>query len=336
MLPGYPRIANSEPAATLPPAQARPALANWLFQPQQPLTARVLVNRIWQQHFGRGLVDTPSDFGLLGSEPSHPELLDWLACEFRAQGWSIKQLHRLIVTSATYRQASRASDGDKSWSMRLERDPANKWYSRASRRRLEGESLRDAMLASAGILASERGGPGVMPPLAEELLNTLLRDQWTTSKREADHYRRSIFVFARRNLRYPLFDAFDRPPADASCPVRIRSTTATQSLVLLNSEFSLLVARHLASAAWAHSPDTNSQVEFLYRRCFSRHPTQREVETLATFLARQRALLTAEARPAERLALPIDLPKDADHYAAAALVDACLALLNSSEFLYLD
>ena len=309
---------------------------DWLFCEEQSLAARVMVNRIWQHHFGSGLSHTPSDFGLMGSEPTHPELLDWLAVEFRTQGWSLKRLHRTIVCSATYRQTSRANGEDESWQSRLAADPENELYGRASRRRLEGETLRDAMLASAGLLAFDRGGPGVMPPLAEEVLNTLLKEQWTTSKRAEDHYRRSIYIFARRNLRYPLFDAFDRPTADASCPARNRSTTATQSLVLLNSEFSLLAARHLAGCAIAESTEPAHQIEYIYLRCFSRPPTAAEIATASHFLAKQRERLASETRPREKLALPPNLPESFDRYTAAALVDACLAMLNISEFLFID
>src|SRR6059058_3177498 len=143
----------------------------------------------------------------------------------------------MIVSSATYRQEVNASNATGT---------DHDLYSRYPRRRLEGEAIRDAMLSAAGLLTSERGGPGVMPPLPEELIGTLLKGQWTTSKREADHYKRSIYVFARRNLRLPIFEAFDRPDGNATCPLRNRSTTAPQSLLLFNSEFSLLAARHLA------------------------------------------------------------------------------------------
>ena len=204
------------------PRSPRTDLARWLTSPNHPLTSRVMVNRLWQHHFGKGIVESPSDFGLMGSPPSNPELLDWLANELMTTGWSLKKLHREIVCSATYRQASRKP------------------------RRLEGEAIRDAMLAASGQLDFRRGGPGVMPPLPEELTKTLLPNQWKASENPADAARRSIYIFARRNLRYPLFEAFDRPDPNASCPLRGRSTTAPQSLLLFNSEFSLSCAKHLA------------------------------------------------------------------------------------------
>jgi hypothetical protein len=252
-------------------------------------------------------------------------LLDYLAIELRERGWSLKRLHRTIATSATYRQESKAA---------AKQESADSLYGRFPRRRLEGESLRDAMLAVAGLLSSERGGPGVMPPLPEELVGTLLKGQWTKSKREADHYRRSIYLFARRNLRYPLFEAFDRPDANASCPLRNRSTIAPQSLVLFNSEFSLLVAKHLAGRILAE--DRAAQIDLLYQQTLSRSPRPAELSALTTFLEEQQARIVREQRPRDQLALPPDLPHEADAAAAAALVDACLALLNTSEFLYVD
>jgi hypothetical protein len=254
-------------------------------------------------------------------------LLDYLAIELRERDWSLKRLHRTIVTSATYRQESKAA---------AKQESLDSLYGRFPRRRLEGEALRDAMLAVAGLLSSERGGPGVMPPLPEELVGTLLKGQWTTSKREADHYRRSIYLFARRNLRYPLFEAFDRPDANASCPLRNRSTIAPQSLVLFNSEFSLLAARRLAGRILAETDDRASQIDLLYQQTLSRSPRPGELTTLTIFLEEQQARIARERRPRDQLALPPDLPHEADSAAAAALVDACLALLNTSEFLYVD
>jgi hypothetical protein len=212
----------------------------------------------------------------------------------------------------------------------------NALYGRFPRRRLEGEAIRDAMLAVAGLLSGERGGPGVMPPLPPELVGTLLKDQWKTSPREADHYRRSVYVFARRNLRYPIFEAFDRPDANASCPARNRSTTAPQSLVMLNSEFSLLAARHLAGRVLAESDDARRQVNLLYLNCFSRLPSPDEAQRLQAFLSAQHREIAATRRQRDQLVLPPRLSESVDPAAAAALVDATLALLNSSEFLYVD
>jgi hypothetical protein len=272
----------------------------------------------------------------MGDSPSHEELLDFLACELREHHWSLKHLHRLIVCSATYRQASNATTAEKSWKQSLAVDPNNELYSRFPRRRLEGEIVRDALLASAGLLSSERGGPGVMPPLPKELVDTLLKGHWTESPRQADHYRRSVYLFARRNLRYPLFEAFDRPDANASCPVRSRSTTAPQSLVLFNSELSLLAARCLAGRVLAAASDSQRQIEAIYLQALSRRPTEKEAAALAAFLTEQGQRLASERRSREKLALPIGCPENVEFYSAAALVDACLAILNANEFLYID
>ena len=235
--PGFPRIA-AQPTSTAGRASSgtpRSQLAAWLVADENPLTSRVMVNRLWQHHFGRGIFDTPSDVGVINAGPTHPELLDWLAAELREGGWGLKRMQRRMVNSASYRQA-------------------------AAPRRLDGEAIRDAMLSSAGLLVSDYGGPGVMPPLPPELTGTLLKGQWIESPEEADHYRRSLYIFARRNLRYPIFEAFDRPDANASCAVRGRSTTAPQSLLLFNSEFSLLAARHLAGRVLKHK-EPASQIE---------------------------------------------------------------------------
>jgi hypothetical protein len=194
------------------------------------------------------------------------------------------------------------------------------------------------MLAASGLVVRDHGGPSVMPPLPPELVGTLLKGQWIESPDEADHYRRSIYLFARRNLRYPIFEAFDRPDANASCPLRNRSTTAPQSLLLFNSEFSLLAAQHLAGEVLRDcgSADPARWIEPLYLRALSRQPTERELRTLTNFVQMQAKRLADEHRDASEMALPMGGPEPTDPYAAAALVDACLAILNASEFLYVD
>jgi len=350
--PAFPRIANpmGETLQILAHEQTsgrRAALAQWLIRPDHPLTARVMANRLWQFHFGEGLSRTPSDFGVMGDGPSHPELLDWLASELIAQSWSLKQLHRLMVTSATYRQAGRWTEPRDSaeasttarelWERALSGDPENVWLSRFPRQRLSGEAIRDAMLASSETLCTERGGTGVMPPLPTEIVQTLLKDHWRVSPSEADHYRRSIYIFARRNLRYPVFEAFDRPDANASCPRRNRSTTAPQSLLLLNSDFSLDAARRLAGRVLkGNSGVTDATLREAFHRALSRRPLTSELETLVAFHAQQAKSLADEARPPEALALPLPHPAGVDVYSAAALSDVCLALFNASEFIYID
>lgn len=345
---GVPRIANLAGAPS-PLAGAefpRIALAQWLTRADHPLTARVIANRLWQHHFGNGLSRTPSDFGIIGLEPSHPELLDWLATELMRHDWQLKHLQRLILTSATYRQASRPSQADwsagqrdraeTSWRKSQAVDPANYWLARFPRRRLTGEEVRDAMLVTSGAMQWRRGGPGVRPPLPDELVETLLKNQWTVTPEIADHYRRSIFVFARRNLRFPIFEAFDRPDANASCPRRGNSTTAPQSLLLLNSPATLDASRRLASVVLAESGELDQRLTHAVGRVLGRSPTIDEKRTLAEFLMTQREALAGEGRPIGKLALPEPAVALIGAYEAAAWTDLCLALYNLSEFLYVD
>lgn len=331
----------------------RVALAKWLTRPDHPLTARVIVNRIWQQHFGKGLSRSPSDFGLMGDEPSHPELLDFLAVWLVRENWSIKRLRRLLVTSRAYRQRSRppeqahAGQTQKgqtqkgqtqqiAWKRRLEKDPENRLLSRFPRRRLSGEELRDALLTVSQTIVHHRGGPGVRPPLPPELVKTLLKNQWNVSPLRRDHYRRSIYVFARRNLRYPLFDAFDRPDANSSCARRNQSTTAQQSLWLLNSELASEMAARIAGRLLHHSASSGARLNVASRLFFGRSATDSEVRLLQDFLRRQEQLLQREGRAPENLRLPIPRPPSIPAARAAAWTDLCAALINSSAFLYID
>jgi hypothetical protein len=288
--PAAPRVLGGAPLSG-----RRRALAEWLGRADHPLTARVAVNWLWAHHFGRGIVATPGDFGRTGAAPTHPELLDWLATELPRLGWSLKAMHRLMVTSSTYRRSSVGP--------RAAADPDNALWGRAHRRRLEGETIRDAMLSVAGLLNERRGGPGVRPPLPPEVARTLLKDQWEVSPDPEDHRRRSIYLFARRNLRFPLFEAFDRPGAQLSCPERPRSTTPMQSLALMNSA----LARE-ASEAFAHRIEAEPDpIDRAFRLALGRPPKPQERDRATAFL------------------------KD-----PAALEDFCLALLNLNEFVFID
>jgi hypothetical protein len=306
-----------------PEAPARLLFAQWLTRPDHPTFARVMVNRVWQHHFRRPLAGTPSDFGLIGSPPSNARLLDWLACEFAApesgvrdEAFRLKRLHRMLLTSSAYRQASRSEGTDDAWGERIARDPNFELLSRMERRRLTGEEIRDAMLAAGGGLAFDRGGPGVRPPLPSELVANLLRGQWDVSPRAADHRRRSIYLFVRRNLRYPLFEAFDRPDTNASCPVRPQSTTAPQALTLLNSEPVRDAARELAEAARrdaaAGRTDDAAFVEAAWLRALGRTPEADELARALQFLK------SGQAQDDE------------------ARVLLCLGLFNVNEFVYVD
>jgi hypothetical protein len=318
--PAYPRIAVSESESTVPDdgTPRRLALADWLASDGNYLANRVIVNRIWQHHFGHGLVRTPSDFGTMGDTPSHLLLLDWLAGELVRRGGSLKQMHKIMLTSATYRQASRpaahspAADSDR-WQAASEIDPENRLLWRASRQRLEGEVIRDCMLAVADRLSSRKGGIGVMPELPDELTVTLLKDQWKPAPDEEDHRRRSIYIFARRNLRFPIFEAFDRPDTNASCAARSQTTIAPQALLLLNSDFSLASSRALAEFVRDRvGDDPGAQIDLVYRRALGREPT-------ATQRTRAESFLQEEA---VAMGDPLAL--------------LCLAVFNSNEFIYVD
>ncbi|MCR9200055.1 MAG: DUF1549 and DUF1553 domain-containing protein [Planctomycetaceae bacterium] len=320
--PDVPRVVSAvsnpfAPVRSDSTAGLRTALAKWLTSKHNPLTARVIVNRVWQSHFGTGLVDTPSEFGLMGSEPSHPQLLDWLARSLISDGWSLKRLHRRIVLSAVYRQRSRlatlASEEQRAaWKRSLQRDPNAYGLSRFPRRRLDGEAIRDAMLLASGRINRQAKGPGVRPPLPDELIKTLLRNQWKVTEDRQQHDRRSIYVFARRNLRYPIFEVFDRPSANASCAVRGRSTTAPQSLHLLNSRFSLQMAESLAKRLVAEQEERPQQIAAAFRHCLAREPNADERNDAERFI--QNSSGSDEER----------------------LTHLCLSLFNCNEFVFVD
>jgi hypothetical protein len=304
----------------------RVALARWLSRPENPLTARVLVNRLWQHHFGRGLVGTPNDFGARGEAPTHPELLDWLACEFVEHGWSVKHMQRLLVLSSAYCQDSR---GDPPAAHKI--DPDNRLLWRQNRRRLEGEALRDHALAVSGTLNRAQGGPMVRVPLELEVYELIFTEAepdnlWPVTPDRRQHARRSIYLFAKRNVRLPLFEAFDRPDTLTSCPVRPVSTFAPQALILMNGPFMQEQSKAFA-ARLLHEcgPDTDRQIDRAYRLALARPPRQTERDTARAFLRDQAELLRRQHGASV---------SDSVDPAAAALADFCLALLNRNEFIY--
>jgi len=251
-------------------APTRLDLARWLVSPENPLTARVLVNRIWQRLFGMGLVETDNDFGLMGTPPSHPELLDWLAIEFVHRGWSLKDLHRLLVTSRTYRQSSVDSP------VVAEADPANRLLSRQRRLRLDGEIVRDVGLTASGLLVPALGGPPVFPPIpaGATALNQVKRE-WKTSTGD-DRYRRGLYTFLYRATPPPALSVFDAPPGITACTRRMRSNTPLQALALLNDQAFLEMAESLAAVIEADGLDA------AFRRCTARHPEPDELAVLET------------------------------------------------------
>lgn len=330
--PGFPEILrkDSGAAASAPSAipASRAALANWIASPDNPLTARVLVNRIWQHHFGRGIVPNPSDFGTHSEPPTHPNLLDWLAGEFIAHGWSIKHLHKLILLSATYQQSSQPSPEART------RDPENKLFSRQNRIRLEGETIRDCLLAISGQLNPKVGGPSVFPPIAAEI--TKSSKNWTASADRADHVRRSLYIFARRNLRFPFLEAFDAPDNNLSCPERGHSTTAPQSLTLLNSDEVMRAAKATAARVMAEAKSPVERIDRAFRLVLGRGPSAKEsaltsefLENCDTRLARTRTERSESQNPKP------------DRYSTrpastAALEELCRALFNLNAFVYVD
>ncbi len=306
------------------PYGRRAELAKWMTRADHPLTWRVMANRIWQWHFGRGIVATASDFGAMGTRPSHLKLLDWLAAEFVDRGASVKAMHRLIMTSATYRRSSRF------WSEAHERsDPENRLLWRTNRRRLEGEALWDAIHAVAGTLSREIGGRPVMPPLAaEEMTN---KSNWVASADPAQHTRRGLYIIVRRNFRFPLFEVFDAPVNAVSCAGREVSTVAPQALWLLNNGAALGQAVELAARVVRETgAEPQVWIDRVFRLALARPPDSRELEEATRFLDR---LSSGDGAPLGPRPKGLDsLPPRT----AAALAKFCLTVLNLSEFLYID
>jgi hypothetical protein len=304
--------ADKDAFASVKAEGRRAALARWIASPDNPLTARVIVNRVWAWHFGEGLVRTPNDFGNQGEGPTHPELLDYLARDFTEHGWSIKRLHRQIMLSAAYQRGSLAGPE----AARL--DPENKLLSHFPRQRIDGESIRDALLACAGTLNPKRYGPAVVPPLGAEELAGLFdaKSKWPVTKDTAEHTRRSVYLLVRRTFVLPMFASFDAPDVMASCARRYQTTVPTQALTLLNSglvrEQATAMAKRIAADC---GDDVSKQIAEGWQLCFGRPVTKEESDKAAAFV-NDRAGLT--------------------HDREAALAELCLALFNANEFVYVD
>ena len=330
--PGYLTLLAPGPATYAPALDGRSsgrrtALAGWLTGADNPLTARVMVNRLWHYHFGQGIVRTPSDFGLMGERPTHPELLDWLAAEFQSSGWSIKQMHRLIMNSQTYQQSSEFRQAAS------EEDPLNRLLWRFPPQRLEGEVIRDSMLAVAGRLNHQVGGPSVFPELPFGAAQP--RGGWDVPESQHAQDRRSVYVFVRRNSRYPMLESFDMPDTHESCARRSLTTTAPQALALLNSEHTLGWAQGLAGRILDFAgTDRDGQIREGFRLAYSRQPDGWEKDTVLTFFETQRAIIAERAAAGEPLLLPDVLPAGMSQQEAAAVVDFAHMLLNSNEFVF--
>ena len=305
--PAFPAILNGSGASveSISPLAwgRRKALAEWLTTPSHPLTARVIVNRVWAWHFGRGIVATPNDFGRQGEEPTHPELLDWLASEFVAQGWSLKKLHRLILLSDAYQRSSSFVEAN------ARVDANNRYLWRMNRQRMDAETLRDSVLAASGTLNLKMGGRPVIPPLSKEEYSTMWsREQWPEAIDPAEHGRRSVYLYVKRSFPMPMLTTFDAPDTSVSCSRRDATTVAPQALTLMNGEFMVGQAKRFAARLRnAHPGDPRAQLNQAWRIALGRLPDAAEL-----------------SRTMSRL----------DD--AASLERLCLVLLNMNEFLYVD
>jgi hypothetical protein len=310
MNPGFlSEITEDDPAIQIPnPSKTsgrRTVIAKWITDPENPLTARVFVNRIWQQHFGRGLVGSSSDFGAQGDRPSHPELLDWLAREFIQRKWSIKELHRMIVTSKAYQQTS-IVDPEKA-----KEDPENLLLSRMNRRRLDGEAIRDSILSVTGKLNLKMSGVSIQPELPPEIKPV----GWTITPDERERDRRSIYVYVKRNLRYPIFAAFDSPDRNETCSRRFETITAPQAMMLLNDRLVLSQSKTFASNLLKQTKnDLDAVIEQGFRSAIGRLPNSEERAVSKEFLDQQLKKGTREE----------------------AVTSFCHALFNLNEFIFID
>jgi hypothetical protein len=293
-----------EPKDILFVPQRRKALALWLTSPDQPLLSRVMVNRIWQGHFTEGIVRTPNDFGRQGDPPTHPELLDWLAVEFASRGFSIKQMHKLIMLSNTYQQASSVADASPS----LQKDPENHYLSHMNRHRLDGDSIRDTVLDVAGTLNLKMRGVGVIPPLTkEELQAARMKQMWPAHPDPSEHVRRSIYLQMKRSMTLPVLQIFDAPDTASSCARRETATVAPQALAMMNGEFTQAQAEQFAARIRKLNADSpEAWVENAWQIAFSRSPS------------------LVERRTAE------------DYVRRNSLARLCLLIFNMNEFIYVD
>jgi hypothetical protein len=308
MQPGFVGVATiGNPPTALPPSDGRTsgrrrALAEWLGSEQNPLTARVLVNRVWSHHFGRGIVASVDNFGKMGEPPTHPELLDWMAVEFMKRGWSFKQLHRLMMKSEAYQMTPVFDHGGN-----LGKDPENVTLWRFRQQRLNAETIRDSILATTGSLDLTMFGRPIFPFMAEEILHTAKgKGRWANTPDGPEVWRRSIYVYQRRSLQFPMFETFDHPDMNMSAPQRNVSTVPTQALTLINNPFVVRQAELLAERVAKEAPgDVDKQIDLAYEY--------------------------ALARPAKALEKSLAL----EMATTKSLADVTHVLLNLNEFLYM-
>jgi hypothetical protein len=342
--PGFPRIIrrdSGQPKATL----TRVDLAEWITRPEHPLAARVWVNRLWQHHFGRGIVGTPNDFGLRDERPTHPELLDWMATEFvnpanPQAAFSTKHIQRLIVLSSAYRQASNSENPKSEIRNPKSVDPDNRLLWRMNRQRLEGETLRDAMLAVAGTWNPQMGGPMVRVPLEKEVYDLIFTEGepdglWKPSPEPHAFERRSIYLFAKRNVRQPMLEAFDQPDTLNSCAIRPVSTFAPQALIMMNGPFAQTQSKAFAVRLLREAgSEPDAVISRAFLMAFGRLARESEVKWAKEFLDWQAKIVRAQGRTGPAIGCPPGTPLQLDTAYVHAVCDFCLALFNANEFLY--
>jgi hypothetical protein len=339
--PGVPPILNPLPESDDP---SRLAFAKWLVSRESPTAARSIVNRIWQAYFGLGIVSTSEDLGTQSEPPSHPRLLDWLAVELMEptqseagaeaiRPWSLKHIHRLIVSSATYRQSSKVSEE------LLARDPYNRLLARGARFRVDAEVVRDIFLAASGLLAHKMGGPSVYPPLPEWMTQPPVSYGPKTWVEDTgpDRYRRALYTFRFRSIPYPALATFDAPNGDFSCVRRPRSNTPLQALMTLNEPIFMECAQALAMKTLREGGDTDEErLAYAFRRCVARGPSEAETKALAVLLESQlQNFSKPDAEPWEVVSSvavdPVKLPNTATPAQAAAWTAVTRVILNLDE-----
>jgi hypothetical protein len=333
-LPPQPQPPQPQPPQPQPPQNGPPQkkrtrldLARWLVAPQHPLTSRVTVNRIWLRYFGDGLVTTDNDFGTQGTYPTHPALLDWLAAELMESAWSLKAIHRKIVTSATYRQSSHVRDD------LVDTDPLNRWLGRQNRLRFDAEIIRDAALSASDLLEKRIGGPSVRPPQPEGVYAfTQTKKNWSNDA-GANRYRRALYTRFYRSAPYPLFTTFDSPDFQAVCTSRVRSNTPLQSLMMANDAAQFELSQGLAARVLAEVPGSESErISRIYRICMSRAPSANERSAVSGFLERQTKYFESAPEDARRIA-PSAIAEPTRIAKAASWTTLARALMNTDEFI---
>jgi hypothetical protein len=275
-------IPENAPEDPITVEKPRTKLANWIADKENPLTARVMLNRIWGYHFGRGIVSTPNDFGRMGGKPSNPALLDYMANAFVDGGWKMKPIHRMILLSSTYRQSS-ASPTEK---VAMEKDSENSLIWKFGMRRLEAEEIRDAMLMISGRLNEKLGGHSVMVPIDKDLVKMLKRPQyWVATKDKSEYDRRTLYMIYKRNLQLPFMGVFDAPDMQLSCARREQSTHAPQALEMLNGALSNDLAQSFASRVEKAIQTPSARIDLAWRMATGCMPTPKEKQLALKYLA---------------------------------------------------